>query len=259
MELIDSHAHLTHERLAEDAEAAIERARAAGVVAIVTVASSAADAARAVELASRHEDVFATAGVHPHEADSASAEALSEIRDLLGRSEVVAVGETGLDYHYDFAPREVQRTSFAAHLEMARDTGLPVVVHSRSADEDTRALIAEAGEGVRGVLHCFSAGRELLELALGVGWSISFTGLVSFRNYDQVDLLRSVPLDRIMVETDSPYMAPMPHRGKRNEPAFVREVLLHAARLRGEAPEALAAATTRNARRFFGLTTAEAT
>jgi len=254
VELIDSHAHLTHERLAADAAAAVERARAAGVVGIVTVASNEADAVRAVELASRHEDVFATAGVHPHEAESASAAALSEIGDLLGRPEVVAVGETGLDYHYDNAPREVQRASFAAHLEMARDTGLPVVVHSRSADEDTRVLIAEAGEGTRGVLHCFSAGRDLLEFALGIGWSISFTGLVSFRNYDQVDLLRSVPLDRIMVETDSPYMAPMPHRGKRNEPAFVREVLLHAARLRGEAPDTLAAATTRNARRFFGLT-----
>lgn len=256
MELIDSHAHLTNPRFAPEVDAVVRRAREAGVSEIVTIGADLADSRAALALAKRSPGVHATAGIHPHAADTATGEALRGIAELVRAAGVVAVGETGLDYHYDNAPRERQRSAFAAHLELARETGLPVVVHTRGADEDTRALLREAGQGTTGVLHCFSAGRALLEDALEMGWSISFTGLITFRNYLDADLLRAVPADRIMVETDSPYLAPVPYRGRRNEPAFVTEVLLCAAELRGEDPADLARATVRNTRSFFRLSDA---
>jgi TatD DNase family protein len=250
--MIDSHCHLTDPRFAPDLDDVLARAWAAGLSGIVTIASTAADAHVAWNLAHRDARIRCTAGVHPHSAASATAGDLDAVRDLLQRPGVVAVGETGLDFHYDNSPRDVQRTLFQWHLQAAADTGLPVVVHSRSADADMAAMIRDAA-GVTGVLHCFSGGPDLLQVALDAGWYVSFAGMVTFRNYDAGDLVRAVPADRLLVETDSPYLAPIPHRGKRNEPAFVVETCAALARLRGEDPSATAAGTTANARRFYPL------
>jgi TatD DNase family protein len=251
--LIDSHAHLTDDRLLPDVENVVKRALDNGVTSIVTVGTNAADSGDAVELASHLPGVFASVGVHPHAADSASDEAFAMIAELASRPRVVAIGETGLDYHYDNSPREAQRVAFERHLELARTLQLPVVVHSRSADEDTAAMLRNAGEGVTGVLHCFAGGRALLETALECGWYVSFAGLITFSKYADADLVRIVPHDRILVETDSPYLAPVPHRGKQNEPAYVTLVAARAAQMRDEDPAGFAAATLRNARRFYGL------
>ena len=251
--LFDSHCHLTDARLAAEAAAVVERARAAGVTGIVTIASDAEDAARAAALAEALPGVWATAGIHPHVAAAADEAAWERIAELAGRARVVALGETGLDYHYDHSPRDAQRRAFARHIELARGLGLPLVVHSREADEDTAAMLREAGAEVRGVLHCFAGGAALLEAGLEAGWMISFSGLVTFRNYDGAELVRAVPADRLLVETDAPYLAPVPHRGRRNEPAFVRHVAEGVAALRGEPLEQVAAYTARNARAFYGL------
>jgi TatD DNase family protein len=180
---------------------------------------------------------------------------MGRVRELLAHPRVVAVGETGLDYHYDFSPRDVQRESFAAHLELARETGLPIVVHAREADDDLRAVLREAGRGTVGILHSFSSGRALLEDALAMGWYAGFSGMITFKKYEGADFVRMVPPDRILVETDTPYLAPVPHRGKTNEPSFVPHVALKAAEMRGEDAEELAARTLENTRRFYAKLT----
>lgn len=250
--VIDSHAHLTDERLLPDVEGVLERARAAGVEAVVTIGTQADDWPRVAALAARHPEVYAAVGVHPHTADAATEEAFAELRRLAGQERVVALGETGLDYFYDNAPRDAQRGAFLRHLELARETGLPVVVHARSADADVADILADARD-VRGVLHCFSSGRALLERALEVGWYVSFSGMITFKKYEDADLVRMVPADRILVETDSPYLAPVPHRGRTNEPSFVPFVAARAAEIRGADPAAFAAQTVRNTRTFYGL------
>jgi TatD DNase family protein len=253
MGLIDTHAHLGDERILPEVDAVVERARAAGVDTIIAIATRADDAHVVAGLAERFAGVYATAGIHPHAAETANDEAFATVRALLHHPRVVAVGEAGLDYHYDFAPRQRQRESFLRHLELARETGLPVIVHAREADEDLRALLREGGAGTRGVLHSFSSGRALLEDALALGWYASFSGMVTFKKYDAADLLRLVPPDRILVETDAPYLAPVPHRGKTNEPAFVAATARVAAQLRGEDPDEFAARTTSNAHTLFRL------
>jgi TatD DNase family protein len=253
MTLIDAHAHLADERMLPDAEAIIARAAAAGVTTIVSIATGPDDWDADLALAERFPGVYATAGIHPHAASSASEDAFGRIRTLLAHPRVVAVGEAGLDYHYDFSPRDLQRDSFARHLELGRETGKPVVVHNRESDEDMRAILREAGQGTAGVLHSFSSGRALLEEALGMGWYVSFSGMVTFKKYEGADFVRMVPADRILVETDTPYLAPVPHRGKTNEPAFVVHVAARCAELRGEDPAEFAARTTENSRRFYGI------
>ncbi|HEX6940673.1 MAG TPA: TatD family hydrolase [Longimicrobiales bacterium] len=251
--LFDSHCHLTDERLVGEVDEVVARARGAGVAGMVTIAADPEDMDAAVALAARFEGVWASVGVHPHVADRADAAVFDRIAELAGRAEVVALGETGLDYHYDNAPRDAQRRAFVRHIALGAELGLPVVVHSRSADEDTAAVLRDAGGSVRGVLHCFAGGASLLEAALEVGWYVSFSGLVTFKNYDGGALVRAVPGDRLLIETDSPYLAPVPMRGRRNEPAFVRHVAEGVARLRGESYEAVAGRTARNAARFYGL------
>jgi TatD DNase family protein len=251
--LIDSHAHLTDERLAAEVEEVLLRAREAGVGQVVTIGTTLEDSRAAAALAGSRAGVFASVGIHPHSAEQATPDAMAEIEALAADPRVVALGETGLDYYYDNAPRQVQRDAFLRHLELGRRLDLPVVVHAREADDDLAALLREAGSGTRGVLHCFASGAELLDAALALDWYASFSGMVTFSRYDGAELLRRVPADRLLVETDSPYLAPAPHRGKRNEPALVALVARRAAELRDEAPDALAAATTANARRLFGL------
>lgn len=253
--LFDSHCHLTDERFEGEVDAVLARAREAGVDGLVTIASDVADAERALALARTQPDVWASAGVHPHAAATADDAALRRVAELAREPEVVALGETGLDYYYDNAPRDVQRRNFERHLDLAAQTGLPVVVHARDADADAAALIAGVGPGVRGVLHCFAGGRALLDAGLANDWYVSFSGLVSFRSWDGGELLRLVPSDRLVVETDSPYLAPVPMRGKRNEPAFVAHVVSAVAAVLGEAPESVAARTRLNARHLYGLET----
>lgn len=250
--LIDSHAHLADERILPDVEGVVTRAREAGLAGIVSIATDAGDVGTNVDLAERFDDVWATAGIHPHAASSSNDETLAFVRERLDHPRVVAVGETGLDYHYDFSPRDVQRQNFVRHLEMARETGLPVIVHSREADDDLRAILREAGRGTIGVLHSFSSTRELLEDALEMGWYASFSGMITFKKFDGLDFVRMVPGDRIMVETDTPYLAPVPHRGKTNEPSFVVHTARRAAEIRGEDPADFAARTLENTRRFYG-------
>lgn len=253
MTVIDSHAHLTDERLAGEAAAVVERALAAGVEAVVTIGTKLEDSRAAVELASRLPAVYASVGLHPHNAEAADELLFRELRELAQQPRVVALGETGLDYFYDNAPRDTQKSAFGRHLELGRALDLPVIVHARDADADLIGVLSEAGQGTRGVLHCFTAGRELMDFALDLGWYISFAGMITFAKYAGTELLRAVPRNRILVETDSPYLAPVPHRGKRNEPMHVPLVAARAAELRGEDPGEFAAATVRNARSLYRL------
>lgn len=249
--LFDSHCHLTDEAFDPDRDEVISRAREAGVDRLVTVASTPDDAERGLELACRVGGIWTTAGVHPHEADAATPAVLARVRELLGESEVVAVGECGLDYHYDHSPRAVQRRALEAQVEMAAETGLPLVIHSRSCDQDMIAILRSLPPGVGGVLHCFTGSDTLLEVALERDLYVSFTGIVTFSSYHAAHQVRAVPKDRLMIETDSPYLAPVPRRGKRNEPSFMPHVRDAVAAMRDEAWEVVEAYTTENARRFY--------
>lgn len=252
--LFDSHLHLSDEAFEEDRAAVLQRAREAGVCELVTVASDPADARRAIDLARAVPGLWATAGLHPHEASAFGVEVLGELEALVERPEVVAVGETGLDYHYDNASREEQRAAFRAQLGLAERQGLPVVVHSRDADEDTAALICEFSGRVQGVLHCFTGGEELLTAGLDAGWFVSFSGIVTFNKFEGAGAVRRVPADRLLVETDSPYLSPAPERGRRNEPSRLIHTCRRVAEIRGDRLETLAEITRHNAQQFYQLT-----
>lgn len=255
---VDSHAHLADPAFDGDRDAVVDRARVTGARAIVCIGESLASAARARMLAALHPGfVFFTAGVHPH--DAAEFDPLRDVDAIATEiaQGAVAVGECGLDYHYDHSPRDLQRRAFAAQLALARDARRPVVVHTREAEDDTRAMITEAGAaGVRGVLHCYTGSHALAEAALSVGWYVSFSGIVTFRKWEDDALLHLVPEERLLVESDAPYLAPVPHRGKRNEPAWVSLTLARVAQARGADASALGEAVTANAIRLFGLATA---
>jgi TatD DNase family protein len=251
--LFDSHCHLTDSAFAHDLDTVIERSRSVGVEGIVAIASTPDDTRAGREMAARHEDVWTTAGLHPHEAASGTREALAEVRDSLGQQGIVAVGECGLDYHYDHAPKTDQRRVFQAQVRMAADAHLPIVIHARSCDDDMIGVVADFPEDLDGVLHCFTGSDALLEVALQRGLHVSFTGIVTFQSYSAGHQIAAVPRDRLMVETDAPYLAPVPHRGKRNEPGWVGLVADAVASARGEDPADVAAYTTENARRFYGV------
>lgn len=255
MRLFDSHAHLTDERFADDLDAVLQRALAARVESIVCIASDLDDAARAVELTRRaaRPRLGCTAGLHPHLAERWKPEDAERLEVLAARDRVVAIGETGLDFHYDNAPRQVQIEAFRAQLELAERLGLPVVVHSRAADAETAALIRGFETRVTGVLHCFSGGERLLRAGLDAGWYVSFSGIMTFSKFDDDELVRAVPHDRVLVETDSPYLAPVPVRGRRNEPSFVEHVLQRLAEIRGTSVEEMAEITYINACRFYAI------
>jgi len=251
--LTDSHCHLTDARFDDDRTLVLARAHEAGVSRIVTIASDAEDASAAVELARAHEGVWATAGVHPHAVADIASTSIETIAALLEQPQVVAVGETGLDFHYDNAPRDVQHRWFRAHLELAAECGLPVVVHSRSADTEMIEFLREFDGRVRGVLHCFTGEHVLLDIALNAGWYVGYGGIATFARFEATELLRRVPLDRLLLETDAPYLAPVPHRGERNEPGYVAVSARRIADIRGESFEQLARATTENASALFGI------
>lgn len=251
--LFDSHLHLTDERLLADLTGVLAAARSAGVVEMVTIGTTPEDSEEACRVAASEPGIRASAGLHPHEAARFDEAALAELDRLADRPEVVAIGETGLDYHYDHAPREAQRAAFRAQIELAGRHDLPVVVHTRDADEDTIGLIRDIGREVAGVLHCFTGGDALLDAGLEAGWHVSFSGIVTFRSYDGGERVARVPEDRLLIETDSPYLAPVPERGHRNEPAFLVHTCRAVARLRGTDEDAIAALTRANARVFYGL------
>jgi TatD DNase family protein len=254
-QFIDSHAHLADPVFDADRDEVIERARSAGARAIVCIGESLVAADRARAIAESHAGVvFFTAGIHPH--DAADFDPLRDPEGIAARIAAggIAVGECGLDYHYDHSPRDRQRRCFAAQLALARDLGRPVVVHTREAELDTMAMMTEAGAaGVRGVLHCFTGSHALAEAALSVGWYVSFSGIITFKKWDDDALLRLVPIERLLAESDSPYLAPVPHRGQRNEPAWVALTVARIAVARGVEPEILAERTADNASRLFGL------
>jgi TatD DNase family protein len=246
--VIDTHAHLG---ALDDADAAVARAAAAGVTRILAVGTDLADCRRALELADRHAGVSAILGIHPHDAGTASNDDLTELREVLGHPKAVAVGETGLDWYRDYAPRDDQRRLFAAQLELAAELGKPVVIHTRAADEDTLAALADHDGTV--VLHCFSS-PQLLPTALDRGWYVSFAGNASFPKAVELRLAATqVPANRILAETDAPYLAPQPVRGKRNEPAFVVHTLAALAQARGEEPAELERQIDANATACFRL------
>jgi TatD DNase family protein len=254
MTLIDSHCHLDFPDFAQDLETVVARARAAGVERMVTIGTHVAKAAEAARIAERYEDVFFTVGAHPHEAASEGAENFAAMREFALSPKCVGIGEAGLDYHYDYAPRDVARGVFRGQIALARELDLPLVIHARGADDDIAAILTdEMAQGrFNAVLHCFTSSRALAETALDLGLSISFSGVVTFKKSEGLRAIaRDLPLDRILVETDAPFLAPAPHRGRRNEPAFVVATANVIAAARGLTPEALAEATRTNTLRVF--------
>jgi len=255
--LIDSHAHIQGPEFADDLEGVIDRARVAGVEKIVVVggAGELSSNESAVAVARSFPGLFATVGMHPHDAKGVGEEDLKRLKDLTADPKVVAVGETGLDFYYDHSPRQTQIELFCRFIQMARKAKLPLVVHNRDAQREVVELLRSEGKGaLRGVVHCFTGDYEAAKVILDLGFYLSFTGIITFKNADSLrDVVRRLPLDKILVETDSPYLAPVPHRGKRNEPAFVRLVAETMAQVKGIALEEVAEATSRNARELFGI------
>lgn len=247
--LVDTHCHLGDAQFDQDRPAVIDRARAARVEHVVVVAESAPATGRAIDIARNH-GLAATAGVHPHDASSWNDEVAALIESSLSEPEVVAVGETGLDYHYDHSPRATQREVFAHHLELAERFGMPVVIHARSADQDMAAMLRESRS--RLLLHSFSSGPDVLAAGLERDAYFSFSGMITFRSWRDLDAVRTVPDHRVLIETDAPYLAPVPHRGQRNEPAYVRRVAERLAEIRGQDVETIVTLTTSNAIACFG-------
>lgn len=249
--LVDTHCHLGDAAYEPDRAEVTARAWAAGVAHVVVIGESRAATARARSLAAGDGRLSATAGIHPHHAGEWNAETAAWLRDSAADPLVVAIGEAGLDYHYDHAPRPRQREAFAAQLALGAEARKPVIVHAREADEDVMAALRDEPTAVA-ILHSFSSGMQLLWTGLALGHYVSFSGMVTFRNWELDDAIRETPLDRILVETDGPYLAPIPHRGKRNEPAFVRHTAERIAAVKGIAADELIFRTGENAARVFG-------
>ena len=251
--MIDSHCHLADDAFGADRDEVIARARQAGVQGMVVVAEGLASSESARAVCAGRSGLWPTAGLHPHRAAEFDAAAARRLDELQRQDDVVAVGETGLDYHYDNSPRERQRESFAWHLAQSAATAKPCIVHAREADQDTGRLIGDAPDGVTGVLHCFSSGPELLDVALRRGFAVSFSGMITFRKWDQHWAVEAVPDDRLLIETDAPFLAPVPDRGRRNEPAFLPRTAAKLAELRGTTVERITELTAANAVRLFKL------
>lgn len=254
--MIDSHCHLDDEQFDSDRSQTIERAIEAGVELMLSIGTGDGppDLEAAVRLADEFEPVYATVGVHPHNAAKAGERTFDDLRALLSHPKVIALGEIGLDYHYNFSPRERQRDIFIEQMKIAREARIPIVIHTREAWEDTFALLREhwTPAGLSGIMHCFTGGPEEARTALDLGFCLSFGGVVTFpKALDNQEAARQTPLDRLLVETDSPYLAPVPYRGKRNEPAFVIHTARKVAELRRISIQELEATTSDNFRRLF--------
>jgi TatD DNase family protein len=255
MSLIDSHCHLDHEKFDADREAAIERAAAAGVDCLLAIGTGNGppDHDAGIRLADAHPMIYATAGIHPHHASKATPESFRRLRELLAHPKVLAVGEIGLDYHYDFSPRDTQRAVFIEQIAIAREAARPIVIHTREAWDDTMQVLREhwTPAGICGIMHCFSGGPREAQEALALGFYLSFAGVVTFpKALDLQEAAKIAPRDRLLIETDAPYLAPVPHRGKRNEPAFVASTARKLADLRGEPYDEICRLTSENFRRL---------
>jgi TatD DNase family protein len=250
--LIDTHCHLADPAYASDRSEVLQRAWAAGVANIIVIGESRASAEAALALVDPEPRLVATAGIHPHHAAEWSTDVEAWLRGLLRSPRVVAVGETGLDFHYDHSPRADQRRAFEAQLALAAEYAKPAVIHARDADAEVAAIL-ETHPGVTAILHSFSSGMSLLRAGLVHRHYVSFSGMVTFKNWRLDEAIRETPLDRLLLETDGPYLAPVPHRGKRNEPGFVRHVAERIAAVRGLPVEKLIEETGRNAQRVFQL------
>ncbi len=255
MILVDSHCHLDYFD-AENGEldAVIARARAGGIRTMVTIGTKISQFDRVRRIAEEHDDVYCSVGIHPHEAASEPEIDVEQLAQISRHPKVIGIGETGLDFYYDHSPRDRQAEVFRIHIAAARETGLPLIVHSRGADAETAEILEEGvgGGDVRGLIHCFSTTRQLSDKALDFGFLISLSGIVTYKNAGQLrEIAREIPTDRLLVETDAPYLAPVPRRGERNEPAFVVHTVRHLAGLRGVPPDELAAATATNFFRLF--------
>ena len=253
MRLIDSHCHLNYEGLVERQEQVLGTARERGVAGFLNISTRQREWGDVIAVAERHGDVWASVGVHPHEADAHPDLGSEALVEGAGHPRVVAIGECGLDYYYDKSDRVAQRERFEAHIDAARQTGLPLIVHKRDAEEDTAEILGNAVRegGVTGVLHCFTGSAELARKGLDLGFYVSLSGIVTFKNAQDLQATAKwLPADQMLVETDAPFLAPVPHRGRKCEPAFVADTAAFVAQLRGEEPEQLAEATTAN---FFKL------
>lgn len=268
---VDSHAHIFYDEYRDDLDEVLQRAASAGVSAIVCPGTNLETSRQSVELARRRPEIRAAAGYHPHDASKADVAGLAAIEELCADPLVVAVGEIGLDYHYDFSPREVQREVFRRQIGIARRRGLPVIIHTRESEEDTIAIVrdeiaaepswrgrAGAGMPVRGVFHCFSGDEDMARQVIDMGFFISFPGPITFpskpaRPNAMANTASSAPLDRVLLETDSPYLSPHPHRGSRNEPSRIPVIAAKLAELTGKTLEEISAATNRNVEALFGF------
>jgi len=257
LSLIDSHAHIQGKEHAADLDGVLMRADEAGVKKIVVVggAGDLSSNLQAIELAKSHDPLFATIGMHPHDAKDVGSEELKSLRELLRAPKVVAVGETGLDFYYDHSPRPVQEKIFGHFIELALETALPLIVHNRDSDRRVEEIILHHGEGkVRGVIHCFTSDYASAKKFLELGFYISFSGILTFKTAEPLRAVaKKLPLEKLMVETDSPFLTPIPHRGKRNEPAFVRLVAETLAKTKEVTLEEVAAATSKNSEELFGI------
>jgi TatD DNase family protein len=254
MRLIDTHCHLDFPELAGDRDGVLARAALAGVARMITICTEVEKFPRIAAIADSAEEIFCSVGAHPNHAHEEREFSANELAALAQHPKCVAIGETGLDYHYDRAPRDLAHRVFRSHIAAARKTGLPLVIHSRNADTEMAAILTEemAKGEFKALLHCFTSSRELAETALALGCYISFSGVVTFKNSQSLrDIAEIVPLKRLLVETDAPFLAPTPHRGKTNEPAFVAETAKLLARVKGIEIEELAEQTSVNALRLF--------
>lgn len=259
MTFIDSHCHLNYKGLADQQQDVLARARQAGVGTMLTISTRESEWDDVIAIAEREADVWATVGIHPHEADKHPDIGTARLIERAQHPRVVGIGESGLDYFYDHSDRDRQRASFRAHIAAARETQLPIVVHTRDAEEDTAEILREEmGKGAYpGVIHCFTASRAFADIALDLGFYISISGIVTFKNArDLQETAARLPLDRLLIETDAPFLAPVPHRGKTGEPAFVADTAAFLAQLRGEPLETLASATAANFHALFTKTLA---
>jgi len=249
--LVDSHCHLDFADFAAERDEILARARAAGVATMLTIGTRLDEFPAVEAIAEADPGIWCSVGAHPHEAEDHATMTAAELAALASHPRVVGIGETGLDYHYDHSPRDVQARVFRTHIGAARTSGLPLIIHAREADDDIARILREEAAPA-GVMHCFSSGRGLAEAALDLGFYISISGIVTFKNADDLRaIVRDVPLERLLVETDAPYLAPVPYRGRRNEPAYVATTAAAVAALKGIAPEEFARATTDNFFRLF--------
>ncbi|MFC3051039.1 TatD family hydrolase [Kordiimonas pumila] len=251
--IVDSHCHLNYKGLIEDQPAVIERARGAGVGCMLSINTKLHEYSQIIDIIEAYDDIFGTVGVHPHEAENEPDVAIEALCERSKHPKIVGLGETGLDYYYDSAPRDMQIVNFLAHIEASRQTGLPIIVHTRNADDDCIQLLqSEMKKGpFTGVIHCFTASQRLADAALELGFYISISGIVTFKNAkDLQESAKTIPSDRLLIETDSPFLAPVPHRGKICEPAYVADTATFLAKLRNEDVKQLGETTTQN---FFNL------